>query len=75
MTAKQLYAQNSAAPTEKVKAVIYTGKLVSLVFGLVAIFYPEAFERIPAGFEMVVGSLLTSVVTDLAGYFKREKVA
>ena len=74
MSSTTLVKQNTAAPTEKMKAVIYAGKFVAILFGLVAIFYPEAFDRIPAGFEMVVGSLITSVVADVAGYFKRERV-
>ncbi len=74
MSETMLVTQNSNAPTEKMRAVIYAGKVVSVVFGLVAIFYPEAFDRIPAGFEMVVGSLITSIVADVAGYFKRERV-
>lgn len=72
MVNKVLVNQNTAAPTNKVRAGILAGKIVSVVFGLVAIFYPEAFDRIPAGFEMAVGGLITSVVADLAAYFRRE---
>jgi hypothetical protein len=74
MTVTTLVNQNTAAPTEKVKAAIIAGKLVTVAFGLLAIFMPEVFERIPAGFEMAVGGLITSVITDVVAYFKREKV-
>lgn len=66
------YDQNTAAPTSKVRAGIIAGKTVAVLFGLLAIFYPEAFERIPAGFELTVGSLITSVITDIAAYMKKE---
>jgi len=68
-----LVNQNTGAPTEKVRAAIITGKIVTVVFGLVAIIYPEIFDRIPAGFEMAVGGLITSVVVDLAAYYKKER--
>lgn len=73
MQNKTLIKQNTAMPTEKVKAAIITGKVVTVVFGLVAIFYPEAFDRIPAGFEMAVGGLITSVISDVVSYYKRER--
>jgi len=68
-----LVKQNTAMPTEKVKAAIITGKVVTVLFGLVAIFYPEAFDRIPAGFEMAVGGLITSVISDIVSYYKKER--
>jgi hypothetical protein len=71
---KILVAQNSSAPTEKVKAGILAGKIVTVLFGVVAIMWPEVFERIPAGFEMAVGGLVTSIVVDIAAYFKKEAV-
>lgn len=74
MTRTTLIEQNTAAPTEKVKAAIITGKIVTVIFGLVAIFYPEIFDRIPAGFEMAVGGLITSVIVDLVAYYKRERL-
>jgi len=69
-----LINQNSKMPTEKVKAAILAGKVVTVLFGVVAIVYPEIFERIPAGFEMAVGGLITSIVVDVVAYFKKEKV-
>lgn len=69
-----LVKQNTAMPTEKVKAGILAGKVVAVTFGIVAIIWPEIFDRIPAGFEMAVGGLITSVVVDLAAYYKKERV-
>lgn len=74
MTSHVLINQNSKMPTEKVKAAILAGKVVTVLFGVVAIVYPEIFERIPAGFEMAVGGLITSIVVDVVAYFKKEKV-
>lgn len=73
MTSHVLINQNTKAPTEKVKAGILAGKVVTVLFGIVAITYPEIFERIPAGFEMAVGGLITSIVVDIVAYFKKEK--
>lgn len=73
MTATVLVKQNTARPTEKVKAAILAGKVVTICFGILAIINPEIFERIPAGFEMAVGGLITSIITDIAAYYKREK--
>ncbi len=74
MTNHVLINQNTKAPTEKMKIVIIVGKAVPVLFGLIAIFYPDAFARIPAGFELAIGGLITSLITDLAGYFKKERV-
>lgn len=74
MNSTLTFNQNTAAPTAKVKAGIIAGKTVAVVFGLVAIFWPDAFERIPPGFELAVGSLITSVITDIAAYMKKENV-
>ncbi len=73
MTNHVLINQNSKAPTEKVKAGILAGKVVTVLFGIVAIVYPEIFERIPAGFEMAVGGLITSIVVDVVAYYKKER--
>lgn len=73
MTNHVLIEQNTKMPTEKVKAGILAGKVVTVLFGIVAIVYPEIFERIPAGFEMAVGGLITSIVVDVVAYFKKER--
>ena len=73
MTNTTLIKQNTAMPTEKVKAAILAGKVVTILFGITAIVWPEVFERIPAGFEMAVGGLITSIVTDIAAYFKKDR--
>ena len=66
------YSQPSAAPTRKVKAGIIAGKIVTVVFGIGAILYPEVYERIPAGFELAVGGLITTLVQDIASYWTKE---
>jgi hypothetical protein len=74
MTNATTYSQPTKTPTQKVKAGILAGKVVTVLFGIVAIVYPELFERIPAGFEMAVGGLITSIVVDVAAYFTKERV-
>lgn len=68
------YKQNSVVPTRKVKAGIIAGKVVTVVFGLIAMANPEMFDRIPPGFELAVGGLITTLVQDVASYFTKEKV-
>ena len=74
MATKTLYNQATAAPTEKVKAAFAWGKLATVALGLVAVFYPEAYAKIPQGFEVALGGLLASLAADIAGYMKRERV-
>ncbi len=74
MTNQVLINQNTHAPTRKVKAGIIAGKLVTVAFGLIAIANPDIFDRIPPGFELAVGGLITTLVQDVAAYFTKEKV-
>lgn len=73
MINKALVNQNTAAPTRKVKAGIIAGKLVTVAFGLVAMTNPEMFGRIPPGFELAVGGLITTLVQDVASYLTKDK--
>lgn len=68
-----LINQNTAAPTRKVKAGIIAGKVVTVVFGIIAMTNPEVFGRIPPGFELAVGGLITTLVQDVAAYFTKDK--
>jgi hypothetical protein len=65
-----LVKQNTAAPTRKLNAVALGGGLASVAMGVIAIFLPEAYERVPAGFE---GGVAT-VFGFLLGYLVRDRV-
>ena len=73
MTNQTLVTQHTAAPTRKVKAGIIAGKVVTVMFGIIAMTNPEVFGRIPPGFELAVGGLITTLVQDVASYFTRDK--
>jgi len=68
------FKQNGIAPTRKVKAGIIAGKIVTVAFGIIAMANPDIFDRIPPGFELAVGGLITTLVQDVASYFVKEKV-
>lgn len=74
MTSHVLVNQNTKMPTRKVKAGIIAGKIVTVVFGLIAMANPDIFDRIPPGFELAVGGLITTLVQDVASYFTKEKL-
>ena len=61
--------QPSKAPTRKINAVVLGGGLASVSMGVLAIFVPEAYERVPAGFEGGVATLAGFAL----GYFVRDK--
>lgn len=46
------------------------GALAAIAFGVLAIFHPEAYGRVPPGMEAGVATAAAFVI----GYFKREKV-
>lgn len=66
-----LYDQNSAAPTRKLGAVAVGGGVASVLMGLMAIFYPEQYALVPAGFEGGIATLAAFAL----GYIIRERVA
>lgn len=62
--------QPSAVPTPKMRAVALGGAVASLGMGALAIAYPEAYSRVPPGFE---GGLAT-VIGFVLGYLVRDKL-
>ena len=62
--------QPSAAPTRKMSAVVLGGGVASVLMGAMAIFYPEQYELVPAGFEGGVATIAAFAL----GYFVRERV-
>lgn len=63
------YNQPTKAPTRKIGAVMLGGGVASVLMGIIAIFYPEAYARVPAGME---GGIAT-IAGFALGYFVRER--
>lgn len=61
--------QPNKFPTQKVTAAAVGGVIATIGMGLVAIFSPEMYARVPPGFE---GGLATGLGF-LFAYFRREK--
>lgn len=65
-----LVKQQTAAPTRKINAALLGGAVASIGMGLLAIFYPEVYPRIPPGFE---GGIATIAAFGL-GYLVKERL-
>jgi hypothetical protein len=66
-----LMNQNTKAPTRKLNAVALGGALASVGMGALAIFMPEAYERVPPGFEGGVATIFGFCL----GWLVKERVA
>ena len=66
---KTTYAQPSSQPTRKVRYAAVGGAVASILMGLLAIVFPEAYDRVPAGFEGAVATVAAFAL----GYLIRER--
>lgn len=69
MQNKTLIKQNTAAPTRKIGAVALGGAFASVSMALLAIFLPEAYDRVPPGLEGGIATLAAFVL----GYWVRDR--
>lgn len=65
----QLKNQPGSAPSRKMNAVVLGGGVASVFMGTIAIFYPEAYGRVPAGFEGGVATIAAFAL----GYLVRDR--
>lgn len=57
-------------PSSTITTAGLAGSLAAIAFGMLSIFGPEYYARVPAGMEAGVAT----AVAFIFGYFKREKV-
>lgn len=65
-----LVNQPTRNPTRKLNAAALGGALASVGMGVIAIFYPEAYERVPPGFEGGVATIFAFAL----GYMVKERL-
>ena len=62
----------TAKPVPKVQAGINYGAGATIFVTVVAVFYPEAYGRIPPGFEMALGTFVGSLAATGAAYLTND---
>ena len=67
------YNQPSSKSGSKVNAAGAGPIVAGLAAGIVAMFWPELFDRIPPGFELQLGLGLGGVIAWISGYIRRER--
>lgn len=68
-----LVKQRSARPARKVAGAGAGASLATVLVGLVAVFWPEYYARIPDGFEAALGGLMATLGAIVFGYQLRER--
>ncbi len=67
------YNQPTAKSGSKVNAAGAAPIIAALALGLFAMWKPELFGRLPAGFELQLGLGLGGIISWFAGYARRER--
>lgn len=63
---------NKKKPNKKVQNGINWGAGATIVVTIIAVFFPESYERLPPGFEVALGTFIGSAIATGAAYMKRE---
>lgn len=71
---KTLVAQPGMNPTRKQSYNLLGSQLATVGLGCVAIFFPDFYARIPAGFEASLGSLVGGLIGFGFGWWVKERV-
>ena len=67
------YNQGTNRPQEKVCAGGAAPIIAGLALGVLAMFYPQLYDNLPAGFELQLGLALGGVISFVAAYYRRNK--
>ncbi len=67
-----LINQRTAAASRKVNGAGAAPIIAALVLGLLAMWKPQLYERLPAGFELQLGLALGGALAWVAGYMRKE---
>ena len=57
-------------PSSTIQAAGVSGAIVAICFILLAVFFPEYYDRLPPG----AGEIITASIATIVGYFKKENV-
>ncbi len=63
-------AESSLKPNTKVQNGINWGAAATLIVTMIAVFSPEVYTKLPAGFELSLGLFMGSLVSSLAAWWK-----
>lgn len=69
-----LVNQRTMAPTRKQNWNLMGSQLATVGLGMVAIFWPDFYARIPTGFEASLGSLVGGLIGFGFGWYAKERV-